>query len=163
MRARPPLRAVVGALLAAAAAVAVASCDGSLSPSQIRGQRAELTVARRRWTTQGPASYRYRFQYLCFCPATLAAAVEIHVRDGRVTAVLDPSSGRPAAPAAGRPTPTVEDLFAVVEAAIERPVDWLDVQYDLVLGYPAVIRLDPDTRTIDEETSYFAGSLTALP
>lgn len=150
---------VVGVLLGLAAA----ACDGSLSPSQIRGQRAELTVARRRWADQGPDSYRYRFQYLCFCPSSLATPVEIHVRDGRVVAVLDPSSGRPAPSEPGRPAPTVEDLFAVVEQAIARPVDWLDVQYDLVLGYPAVIRVDPNTRSVDEETSYFAGSLTALP
>ena len=162
MRARPPLRAVVAALVAAAAFAGV-SCDGSLSPSQVRGQRAELTVAKRRWTAQGPPSYRYRFQYLCFCPASLVTAVEIQVREGRVVAVLDPATGRPAAPAPGRPTPTVEDLFAVVESALDRPVDWLDVQYDLVLGYPAVIRVDPNTRTVDEEQSYFAGSLTALP
>jgi hypothetical protein len=120
-------------------------------------------VARQRWAAQGPASYRYRFQYLCFCPSTLVNAVEIQVRGGRVVAVLDPATGRPVAATPGRPTPTVEELFAVVEQAIARPVDWFDVQYDLVLGYPAVIRLDPNTRTVDEESSYFAGSLTAMP
>jgi hypothetical protein len=78
-------------------------------------------------------------------------------------AVLDPDSGRPVAAAPGRPTPTVEELFAVVERAIAGPVDWFDVQYDRVLGYPVVIRLDPNTRTADEESSYFAGSLTAIP
>ena len=159
MPARAWFRVALGAWLA----LAGSACDGSLSPSQIRGQRAELTVARGRWASQGPQSYRYRFQYLCFCPATLVTPVEIQVRSGRVVAVLDPATGRPVALEPGRPTPTVEDLFAVVEQAIARPVDWLDVQYDLVLGYPAVIRVDPNTRTIDEETSYFAGSLTALP
>lgn len=152
-----------GVALSALTALAAVSCDGSLSPSQIRGQRAELTVARQRWAAQGPASYRYRFQYLCFCPSTAATTVEIHVRERRVVAVLDPDTRQPVRIEPGRPTPTVDDLFAVVEQAIARPVDWLDVQYDLVLGYPAVIRLDPNTRTIDEESSYFAGSLTALP
>jgi hypothetical protein len=152
-----------GVALSALAALAAVSCDGSLSPSQVRGQRAGLTVARQRWAAQGPANYRYRFQYLCFCPSTLATAVEIQVRAGRVVAVLDPETRRPVTAEPGRPTPTVEELFAVVEQAIARPVDWFDVQYDLVLGYPAVIRLDPNTRTVDEETSYFAGSLTAIP
>ena len=162
MTARPP-RGLVAAALALAGALGVAGCGGSLSPSQIRGQRAELSVARRRWAQQGPPSYRYRFQYLCFCPSSLATPVEIQVRGGTVVAVLDPVTGRPVPSDARRPTPTVEGLFAVVEDAIERRVDWIDVQYDLVMGYPAVIRVDPNTRAIDEEYSYFAGSLTALP
>ena len=41
---------------------------------------AELTVARGRWASRGLANYRYRFQYLCFCPASLVTAVEIQVR-----------------------------------------------------------------------------------
>jgi hypothetical protein len=156
-----PRAALVRAVLAAGA-LAAAACDGSLSPSALRATRSELNVARRRWTAQGPRSYRYRFQYLCFCPASLVTPVEIEVRDGRVAAVIDPASGRPAAPAPGRPSPTVEDLFAIVESALDRDVDWLDVQYDIVLGYPAVIRVDPNTRAVDEEQSYFAGGLRSL-
>jgi hypothetical protein len=142
--------------------IALAGCSGALSPGQIRGERAELNVARGRWAARGPASYRYRFQYLCFCPASLVSAVEIHVRAGRVVAVLDPATGQPAPPAPGRPTPTVGELFGIVESALDRDVDWIDVQYDPVLGYPAVIRIDADTRTVDEEQSYFAGSLTRI-
>lgn len=138
------------------------ACTGSLTPSQLRGERAELNVGRGRWTARGPASYRYRFQYLCFCPASLVTAVEIQVRDDRVVAVLDPDTGRPAPTVSGRPLPTVNELFAVVESALDRDVDWIDVQYDPILGYPAVIRIDPNSRTVDEEQSYFAGSLTRL-
>ena len=151
-----------GVALSALTALAAVSCDGSLSPSQIRGQRAELSVARQRWAAQGPASYRYRFQYLCFCPASLVTAVEIQVRGGQVVAVLDPATGRPAPAAPGRPSPTVPELFAIVESALDRGVDWIDVQYDPILGYPAVIRIDANTRTVDEEQSYFAGSLARL-
>jgi uncharacterized protein DUF6174 len=158
VRSRPAVRAA-----AAVVALGTASCGGSLSPSQIRGERSQLTVARGRWAAQGPDSYRYRFQYLCFCPTSQIAPVEIQVRLGRVVAVLDPASGRPALPDARRPAPTVEDLFAVIDEAIARPVDWIDVQYEPVLGYPMVIRVDPNTRTTDEEISYFAGSLTPLP
>jgi uncharacterized protein DUF6174 len=156
-RAPRSLAAVVGF-----ACLLAGACRSNLSPSELRGERSELNVARRRWAAQGPASYRYRFQFLCFCPGSLAAPVEIQVRQGGVVAVLDPASGRPAPATPGRPTPTVEDLFAVVESALDRDVDWIDVQYDLVLGYPAVIRVDPSARTADEEQSYFAGSLTAM-
>ena len=152
----------LGALLAALAVLSGGGCSNSLSTGELRGERSELNVARRRWAAQGPSSYRYRFQYLCFCPGSLVTPVEIQVRQGGVVAVLDPATGRPAHAAAGRPTPTVEDLFAIVESALDREVDWVDVQYDLVLGYPAVIRVDPNSRTVDEEQSYFAGSLTRI-
>jgi hypothetical protein len=142
--------------------IALAACSGALSPGQIRGERAELNLARGRWASRGPANYRYRFQYLCFCPASLVTAVEIHVRAGRVVAVLDPATGQPTPPVPGRPTPTVGELFGIVESALDRDVDWIDVQYDPLLGYPAVIRIDANTRTVDEEQSYFAGSLTRL-
>jgi hypothetical protein len=159
------IRPRASSLLPAAAALATAlgsGCSGGLSPSELRGERAELNVARSRWASRGPGSYRYQFQYLCFCSASLVTPVEIEVRGGRVAAVTDPASGRPAAPAAGRPTPTVEELFAVVEAALDRDVDWMDVQYDLVLGYPTVIRIDANRQSIDEEQSYFAGGLRAV-
>lgn len=155
-RAARPLAAVVSL------AVLAGACYGNLSPSELRGRRSELNVARGRWSSRGPASYRYQFQYLCFCPASLVTPVEIQVREGRVTAVLDPATGKPAPAAPGRPSPTVEDLFAVVQQALDRDVDWMDVQYDPVLGYPAVIRIDPDTRMADEEQSYFAGSLARM-
>jgi hypothetical protein len=158
---RPRARALSRVLLVGAA-VLLAACDGSLSPSQLRATRSELNVARRRWTAQGPARYRYRFQYLCFCPASLVTPVEIEVRDGRVASVVDPTTGQPPPASPGRPTPTVEELFAVVEAALDADVDWLDVQYDIVLGYPAVIRVDPDARAVDEERSYFAGGLRRI-
>ena len=149
-------------MLALAAAMGAAGCTGALTPSQARGERSELNVGRGRWATRGFADYRYRFQYLCFCPASLVTAVEIQVRGGQVVAVLDPATGRPAPAAPGRPTPTVTELFGIVESALDRGVDWIDVQYDPVLGYPAVIRIDANTRTVDEEQSYFAGSLTRM-
>lgn len=155
-------RGLCAAAVVLANAIAGGSCRGNLSPSQVRGQRSELNVARGHWSARGPVNYRYRFQYLCFCAGSLLTAVEIQVRAGRVVAVLEPATGRPAPAAPGRPTPTVEELFAVVQSALDRDVDWIDVQYDPVLGYPAVIRIDPDTRSVDEEQSYFAGSLTPM-
>ena len=156
------LRGLGVAGLVLANAVAGGSCRGNLSPSEVRGQRSELNVARGRWSANGPVNYRYRFQYLCFCAGSLLTPVEIQVRAGRVVAVLEPATGRPAPAAPGRPSPTVEDLFAVVQSALDGGVDWIDVQYDLVLGYPAVVRIDPDTRAVDEEQSYFAGNLTRM-
>src|SRR5687768_14189817 len=92
-------------LLAAVVSLAVlaGACYGNLSPSELRGRRSELNVARGRWSSRGPASYRYQFQYLCFCPASLVTPVEIQVREGRVLAVLDPATGKPAPAAPGRP------------------------------------------------------------
>jgi hypothetical protein len=156
------LPGLCAAALALANAIAGGSCRGNLSPSEMRGERSALNVARGRWSARGPVNYRYRFQYLCFCAGSLLTAVEIQVRAGRVVAVLEPATGRPAPAAPGRPSPTVEDLFAVVQSSLDRGVDWIDVQYDPVLGYPAVIRIDPDTRAADEEQSYFAGSLTPM-
>jgi hypothetical protein len=153
---------VLFAALVLATATAGGSCRGNLSPSEVRGQRAQLSVARGRWSARGPVDYRYRFQYLCFCAGSHLTPVEIQVRGGRVVAVLEPATGRPAPVAPGRPSPTVEDLFAVVQSALDRDVDWIDVQYDPVLGYPAVIRIDADTRAVDEEQSYFAGNLTRM-
>jgi hypothetical protein len=160
--ARPSALEPVPAVLALVAAFAGGACNGALSPGEVRGHRAELNVARQRWSARGFPSYRYRFQYLCFCPATLILPVEIQVRAGRVVAVVDPATGRPPPAAPGRPSPTVEDLFAVVESALDGKADWLDVQYDPILGYPAVIRVDPNTRAVDEEQSYFAANLTRL-
>jgi hypothetical protein len=155
-----PRRAPGPALLAAAALAS--GCGGLFSASELRARHAELIAARQKWTAHGIASYRYRFQYLCFCPASLIQPIEITVRGGRLSAVVDPLTGRPAPEVAGQPRPTVDELFGFVESAIDRRVDRLTVAYDPVLGYPTLIRVDPRLDAVDEEQSYYASGLTRI-
>ena len=58
---------------------------------------------------------------------------------------------------------TVEDLFDVIEWAIEHEADRFRATYHATLGYPAVIDLDPNRHAIDDELYLEASDLVPTP
>ncbi len=54
-----------------------------------------------------------------------------------------------------KPVDTIDELFDVIQKALDDEVDSLEVEYDATYGYPKSVAIDPITNAIDEETSYF--------
>jgi Family of unknown function (DUF6174) len=139
-------------------ALALAGCGGPFSPS---GPAKDLEAARRTWSRQGIASYRFRVTQNCFCAPGVRGPFDVVVEQGRVAAVTDGETGEPRTPEPFVPL-TVEALFARVEDAIDRDAAQIDVRYDPALGYPQEIAIDFDRRIADEEVGYSASGLAAI-
>ena len=58
---------------------------------------------------------------------------------------------------------TIDGLFTVLQDAIARKADHLEVTYDATLGYPKKAWIDYQENTADEELGFTVDSVQALP
>lgn len=132
--------------LRAAALLLAATTAGCLNPADDDGfQRGELSRARQAWQAAGVTAYHYDLSVTCTgCSAALQQPVRITVANGAST--VEYSENGQAAPAdVFAPYDSVEDLFDVIDDAISRDADVLQVGYDPQRGYPFLVNAVFDT------------------
>ncbi|HUP19228.1 MAG TPA: DUF6174 domain-containing protein [Gemmatimonadota bacterium] len=134
--------------LVLAAVLALASCDLLGSDA---GRQEALQEARRRWAAQGSADYTLTVRRSCFCGQEAIGPALLRVAGGDVVSRIYTETGDPVPEAWARLFPDVEGLFDVVEDAIERNADRIDVTYDPRFGYPSEVFIDYEERVADEE------------
>ncbi len=154
-----PMRTGRALPLLLAALALTAGCGDLFGP----GEPDQLREHWARWDRTGPIDYQYEVVQSCFCglPA-VGRTVVIIVEDRRIEAAWIKSTGELIPPAAWGHLPVVEDLFGLVEDAIARRADRLDVRYDARYGYPRLVDIDYDRRAIDEEFRVEAFNLFPL-
>ena len=113
-----------------------------------------LAAHQSRWSDQGKDSYRYELRIGCFCPPEVTDAVLVFVRDGITDSVLYIESGRPAEDRYFERCDTVDKLFLLIQDAIDREADKIEVTYDEDLGIPTRIYIDFVEQAVDDEISY---------
>jgi Family of unknown function (DUF6174) len=152
-------KAQMGGVALSLSLAVLPACD--MMGSEDAEERARLLQARSRWRAAGISDYSYEVRKLCFCPPEVVGPFAITVRGGAVASVVYVPTGAAVVPLAER-HPTVDGLFAVVEATLERNPDRLTIDYDSALGYPRRIDVDTIVRAADDEVTYEAASLTRL-
>jgi hypothetical protein len=99
--------------------------------------RDHLAAARAQWLSRGPTSYSYVLDLACPCVPTLdRQQVFVTVRNGVSTSAY--GDGGPVHAGYADYT-SVPKLFTVVENAIGRRRNWLQVGYDTAFGYPGAM------------------------
>jgi hypothetical protein len=151
--------------LAAAALIglSLAACDSATTPVDPDSDDRPATIAafeqaRGRWSSLGLSDYDYVFSRSCFCAPDFREPVRITVRGGQVAAVTSVATGQP------RPTegyPTVDDLFATLQEALDGDAALVRVTYDPALAYPTSFYIDRDFHIADEEYAVEATELSA--
>jgi hypothetical protein len=110
-------------------------------------QRQNLQQARTKWDSRNVASYSYVLELQCFCaPASELKPVLVTVNNGAVASLQywdeTPSKRTPAPASIFGAYDTVEDLFALVDDAIDRDADVLRVGYNPEYGFPEAVSVD---------------------
>ena len=110
-------------------------------------QRQNLQQARTKWDSKDVASYSYILELQCFCaPASELRPVLVTVNNGAVVSLQywsENPNARPPAPASiFGPYDTVEELFDLVDDAIDRDADVLQVGYNSEYGFPEAVNVD---------------------
>lgn len=134
------------------------------------GSGAESTyiAAKRQWDDRQIANYRYTVSIerphpaLCFSASDTYPGCGFYVvtvKDGTVESAERAGNGEMLNEDQLSTLATVEDLFAVISAAIERPAASIDVEYDLQYGYPRSIFIDNQNDISDDETLFHASDL----
>lgn len=118
-------------------------------------QYQKLGEARTLWDRKDVSSYSYILELECFCAsASELEPVLVTVQNGAVASVQywdeNPAQRTPAPASIFGPYDTVEELFELVEDAIDRDADLLQVAYDAEYGFPSVINVDYTTGGTDQ-------------
>ncbi len=123
------------------------------------GQQRELDLNRDRWRSENITEYTYTLQITCFCPPEITQPVLVRVSEDSILSVVDAASGEPVEGSLIGNFYTVDDLFDVVQDAIDGEAHQLSVTYDPHLGYPISIVIDYDELAVDEELALTASEL----
>jgi len=114
----------------------------------------DLEAGKTLWQAQNLSTYNYTYQLSCGeCPYDYQKAKLVHVVDDVVVAV----NGSPIQSSLGSSSlsfddvPTLDELFALIQDAINANAFQLGVTYDEEYGYPTSIGIDYDEMIIDEE------------
>ena len=146
----------LAALLLAIAGLACS--DSSPVDPALDPDRLALEQNRSLFRTSSAGRYGYVYRNVCFCGDI--EAVRIEVEDDVIVAVTRVADGAPVPPDAWERYLTIEEVFAVIEDALERPAERVDVTYDARLGYPGVVYIDYEAQLADEERGFEIGELT---
>lgn len=120
----------------------------------------ELAAARGLWLEADLTRYSFTFQRFCFCPPEIIAPVLIEVRNGRVDSVSRPGAESHLPPPSITDYLTVEGLFGLVQGAIERDSDVIEVDYHPEFGYPVSALFDYEQGASDDELKFEVSGLT---
>lgn len=130
------------------AAVSLASCSDQ-GPNV--GLLAELQLNRDLWERQGPPSYIYAVERLCFCAGAARGPVRVTVQGSTVLERDYVDTGEPVPETLADLFPTVEGLFDLVASAIAGGAYSVQVDYDEASGVPITIQIDYQRNVADEE------------
>ena len=129
-----------------AALATVLTLNVGACSSTSTGPEAGLAAARARWAKLAPAAYTITLYRSCECLAEMSGPVEVAVRSGTVVSRHYVQSGAAVAPQYADLFPTVEGLFAIIDAAVRDGTRPLDARYEAALGYPSRVAIgDPAT------------------
>src|SRR4051812_9472398 len=110
------------------------SCSDAVGPRQ---QVSDLEAARQRWQAQDLHTYAFTIQRSCFC-VNIHPLYVVVLRD-TVAGVLDLATGETVDRQLGE---TVDGLFTLIQSAIDRPAERIQVVYDPAKGFPSQIDYD---------------------
>jgi hypothetical protein len=111
------------------------------SPDQDR--QGALDTHRAMWDAAGISDYSMRFQRLCFnCSVEFLVPVRITVKDDTLDQVADIETGEPVEETIEGAFLTIEQLFDLIQDAINQNAVQIDIAYDEDLGYPRDVSVD---------------------
>lgn len=109
--------------------------DSPAEPPAMAALRAHAAL----WAERGPRDYEMVVHRpVCFCLPEWMVPIRLTVRDGEIRVVTHAETGEMIADPPYHAM-TIEELFAVIEKAINMNADVLEVRYDETLGYPVSI------------------------
>jgi hypothetical protein len=139
--------------LGALALVALAGACADVGPE---GDGLEAEVARQRqiWEARRPENYVVEVERQCFCGVEARGPVRVTVSGARVTGRVYSDSGAAVPEAFADLFPSVDGLFDILEDALARPAENVDVTWDAASGAPSSFFIDYSANIADEEVGY---------
>ena len=126
--------------------------DSNKSDSSRVKEQAALDSNISLWGSANVSNYQYTYKAVCFCQ--IVEDIIVSVVDGEVSEAYYLSSGVYLSEQERNDTYTIDELFVVIQDAIDAKVEKLDVTYNSSSGYPEYISIDYDKMIADDEITY---------
>lgn len=144
------------AIVAASAFLMLMQLQTSVAGQELSQQ--ELDQQLQGWSDAGLVDYDFVLTRSCFCQLEWIRPGLVQVRDGEVAAASDPMTGLPLNPDIYL---TIDDLFGVLQKAIDDSAEFISVSFDESLAYPDSLYVDTLAILADEEIGYSAEGVTS--
>ena len=122
-------------------------------------EKSPLEISRLKWKENKLNTYRFQFEWQCFCPPDYVAPVLVTVNQGAITKVVDVQSGQPVSLNRYKNYLTMEGLFDFVRSAIDENAIQIDVNYHPKYGFPTKAWIDWNRMVVDEEKGFLITEL----
>lgn len=130
--------------------------------AELANAQQQLSENLQKWQQTGIRDYELTISKSCYCPLEDVLPIRFKIASNIVTDSHYDCSNRhfiqpePTCnqPPEARLNQTIEGLFELIRAAIQRKADSIDIEYDPVYGYPVSIGIDYVQRISDEEIGY---------
>ena len=132
----------------AAGVLMLAGCG---DPTRITGERMELETAKRLWDAQGVEDYRMTVR---LTGAWVGGSAVIQVRNGVPVSVQPQGQGTPTFADIWSGYDTVEELFAIVQRAVDEQADHIDASFHARYGLPVTVAIDVRESWADDEHGF---------
>jgi hypothetical protein len=131
------------------------SFSAARAGDQIEDIAETLRRNQRKWAEQQAKEYQFVFRLVCFCIPEFTRPVVINVREGKIVAVRYADRDQaPIAPENFNRYQTVDELFAIIQQAIEQKAHRINVTYHPKRGAPTSVFIDYSANMADEERGY---------
>jgi hypothetical protein len=141
------MRTMIACLVVSLATVGL-SCTASRSdrPEEAKA----LTAAREQFTGTLRASYSFTWKRGCLCGVKdLGRAAHVTVANGAITSAVYVDTQQPVGPSLRSDLKTIEEVFAMIQQAIDQDYDEVDVVYDSQVGFPWSVDLKQDKNDVE--------------
>ena len=153
---QPRLRSRLSAFALLISLPLFAGCGDFVGIDDRNREQSELDRNWRRFTNNAPASYTYTVRRNCECLNDVRRPVEVWVDRGRVEHLIYADNGSPVPFSYANAFPSAEELFDIIQDAIDRRASEIDVEYDRTYGYPTSVYIDYEYGIGDDELDIVA-------
>lgn len=120
----------------------------------VDGLAEEVAQRRQTWEARRPGAYAFELERQCFCAVDARGPVRLTVEGSRVLTRVYSDSGTAVPDAYIDLFPSVDGLFDILEDAIQRAAESVDVTWDPVTGAPSSFFIDYSRSIADEELGF---------
>ncbi len=114
-----------------------------------------LDVNRALWDAAAIHDYSMSFQRLCvFCSVEFLIPVRITVRGDTISEVTDLDTGAPVEEPAPGVFLTIDEVFDVIQGAIDQSAAEINVRYNSMFGYPTDVTIDLSRSLFNDDAQF---------
>ena len=137
----------------------LAGCNNSDNDSS---EQQALNDALNKWSAADTGNYTFNYQLLCFCPQEFTDPIMVNIVNDSVLSAISRTTNLPVTDQVRDTINSVEDMFSILQQAIDTRANTITVNYNDELGYPESIYIDYDERIADEELTLTSDNLVLL-